>query len=64
MNAKQRKQMNNWLKKKYNTLQKETNWEMIKLYWKTNNPTNNKYNIQETNTQPDYTNMENYKTVY
>ena len=45
-------------------MQKETNWEMIKLYWKTNNPSNNKYNIQETNTQPDYTNMENYKTVY
>lgn len=64
LNAKQRKQMNNWLKKKYNTLQKETNWEMIKLYWKTNNPSNNKYSIQETNTQPDYTNMENYKTVY
>lgn len=64
LNAKQRKQMNNWLKKKYNTLQKETNWEMIKLYWKANNPSNNKYNIQETNTQPDYTNMENYKTVY
>lgn len=63
LNANQRKLLNNWLKEKHYKAPM-TNWEVIDLLWDSNNEENKKYKIQKTSTQPDYTNMENYKTMY
>ena len=63
LNANQRKNLNEWLKEKHKTLN-NTNWEVIKFLWDSNNEENKKYKIYKSNTQPDYINMENYKTVY
>lgn len=57
-----RKILNKWLSKATKDSPVLTNWELIKIFWKHENPDwDNKYNIRIPKKQPDYSNIENFE---
>lgn len=63
LNINQRKLLNEWLSRKHKMIN-ATNWEAIRFLWIADNQENVEDKIYNYNTQPDYTNMENYKFFY
>ena len=61
LNSKQRKELNEWLKKKSKHVKHHTNWQAIVSIWELSNEDNDFPESKKVDKQPDYSKMTNYK---